>query len=202
MILTLPKVSLDIVLNIFFRIGEIEKMLLELFWSFFKIGLFTFGGGYAMIPLLQAELVERKKWLDDDEIMDYYSIGQCTPGIIAVNVSTFTGYKLQGLKGAITATVGIVSPAWVIITLLAHMINLFFDNPYVVHAFTGIRVVVIALMFDVVLNMWHKNIKSWQQGAIFCAAIALLMFCSVSPVWVVLGAGVIGLATRKGAPTK
>ena len=129
-------------------------MLLELFWSFFKVGLFTFGGGYAMIPLLQAELIERKKWLTEDEIMDYYSIGQCTPGIIAVNVSTFTGYKLKGIAGALVATAGIIAPSLIIIMTLANILNIFFDNPYVVHAFTGIRVVVIALMLDVVFGMW------------------------------------------------
>lgn len=173
-------------------------MLRELFWSFFKIGLFTFGGGYAMIPLLQAELVERKKWLDDDEIMDYYSIGQCTPGIIAVNVSTFTGYKLCGVRGAVVSTLGMVTPSLIIITILANIINLFFDNPYVVHAFTGIRIVVIALMLDVVLNMWRKNISDWWQWIIFAAALGVMFFCSVSPVWVVLGAGLAGLILRRG----
>lgn len=174
-------------------------MLRELFWSFFKIGLFTFGGGYAMIPLLQAELVERKKWLDDDEIMDYYSIGQCTPGIIAVNVSTFTGYKLCGLPGAVVSTLGMVTPSLIIITLLANIINLFFDNPYVVHAFTGIRIVVIALMLDVVLTMWRKNIRDWWQWLIFAVAFGVMLWCAVSPVWIVLGAGLSGLILRKGS---
>lgn len=173
-------------------------MLAELFWSFFKIGLFTFGGGYAMIPLLQAELVERKRWLDEDEIMDYYSIGQCTPGIIAVNVSTFTGYKLRGLPGAIASTFGIVAPSLIIITVLANIIGFFFDNPYVVHAFTGIRIVVIALMLDVVFGMWRKNVSNWQQWLIFAAALGVMFFCAVSPVWVVLGAGVSGLLLRGG----
>ena len=160
-------------------------MLLELFWSFFKVGLFTFGGGYAMIPLLQAELIERKKWLTEDEIMDYYSIGQCTPGIIAVNVSTFTGYKLKGIAGALVATAGIIAPSLIIIMTLANILNIFFDNPYVVHAFTGIRVVVIALMLDVVLGMWKKNIKDKYQWLIFVLAVAVMIFLSLSPVWVV-----------------
>lgn len=173
-------------------------MLRELFWSFFKIGLFTFGGGYAMIPLLRAELVERKKWLDDDEIMDYYSIGQCTPGVIAVNVSTFTGYKLRGMTGAIASTFGIIMPSLIIITLLANIINLFFDNPYVVHAFNGIRIVVIALMLDVVVNMWRSNISDWWQWLIFGAAFIFMFLCAVSPVWIVLSAGLLGLVLRKG----
>lgn len=172
-------------------------MLLELFWSFFKVGLFTFGGGYAMIPLLQAELIERKKWLTEDEIMDYYSIGQCTPGIIAVNVSTFTGYKLKGLAGAVVATAGIIAPSLIIIMTLANILNIFFDNPYVVHAFTGIRVVVIALMLDVVLGMWKKNIKDKYQWLIFVLAITVMIFLSLSPVWVVAGAAAFGLFMQR-----
>lgn len=172
-------------------------MLLELFWSFFKVGLFTFGGGYAMIPLLQAELIERKKWLTEDEIMDYYSIGQCTPGIIAVNVSTFTGYKLKGIAGALVATAGIVAPSLIIIMTLANILNIFFDNPYVVHAFTGIRVVVIALMLDVVLGMWKKNIKDKYQWLIFILAVAVMIFLSLSPVWVVAGAAAFGIFMQR-----
>ena len=172
-------------------------MLLELFWSFFKVGLFTFGGGYAMIPLLQAELIERKKWLTEDEIMDYYSIGQCTPGIIAVNVSTFTGYKLKGIAGALVATAGIIAPSLIIIMTLANILNIFFDNPYVVHAFTGIRVVVIALMLDVVFGMWKKNIKDKYQWLIFILAVAVMIFLSLSPVWVVAGAAAIGLFMQR-----
>lgn len=172
-------------------------MLLELFWSFFKVGLFTFGGGYAMIPLLQAELIERKKWLTEDEIMDYYSIGQCTPGIIAVNVSTFTGYKLKGIAGALVATAGIIAPSLIIIMTLANILNIFFDNPYVVHAFTGIRVVVIALMMDVVFGMWKKNIKDKYQWLIFILAAAVMIFLSLSPVWVVAGAAAFGLFMQR-----
>lgn len=172
-------------------------MLLELFWSFFKVGLFTFGGGYAMIPLLQAELIERKKWLTEDEIMDYYSIGQCTPGIIAVNVSTFTGYKLKGIAGALVATAGIIAPSLIIIMTLANILNIFFDNPYVVHAFTGIRVVVIALMLDVVFGMWKKNIKDKYQWLIFILAAAVMIFLSLSPVWVVAGAAAFGLFMQR-----
>ena len=172
-------------------------MLLELFWSFLKVGLFTFGGGYAMIPLLQAELIERKKWLTEDEIMDYYSIGQCTPGIIAVNVSTFTGYKLKGIAGALVATAGIIAPSLIIIMTLANILNIFFDNPYVVHAFTGIRVVVIALMLDVVFGMWKKNIKDKYQWLIFILAVAVMIFLSLSPVWVVAGAAAFGLFMQR-----
>ena len=181
-----------------FGIAGNIKMLFDLFWSFFKVGLFTFGGGYAMIPLLQAELVERKKWLEEKEIMDYYSIGQCTPGIIAVNVSTFTGYKLAGIKGAIFATLGIITPSIIIILSIANAINIFVDNAYVEHAFNGIRIVVIALIFDVIIKMWQKNIKTKIQMLIFIISLLVALWFSASPVWVVIGAAFVGLLlTRK-----
>ncbi len=174
------------------------KMIFKLFRAFFKIGLFMFGGGSAIIPLLQAELVERKKWLNEKEIMDYYSIGQCTPGIIAVNVSTFTGYKLGGIKGAVASTLGVIMPSLIIIIMIASLINLFLDNQYVMHAFTGIRIAVVALIADVVLSMGRKNIKDRYQFAIFAAVVILMLALSISPVWVICGAGALGLILRRG----
>ncbi|MBR1648307.1 MAG: chromate transporter [Alphaproteobacteria bacterium] len=173
-------------------------MLLELFWSFFKIGLFTFGGGYAMIPLLQSEIVERKNWVSEEEIMDYYSIGQCTPGIIAVNVSTFTGYKLRGIKGAVAATLGIVCPSLIIITALANILNILIENEAVNHAFSGIRIVVIALMADVIINMWRKNIKDFWQFMVFAIAVTAMVFWGASPFWIIIAAAFFGLVLRKG----
>ena len=131
------------------------SVLWNLFTTFFKIGLFTFGGGYAMIPLLSAELAKKKRWTTDEELMDYYSIGQCTPGIIAVNVSTFIGYKLKGVSGAVAATAGMVAPSVVIIIAIANAVSFYMKNEYVAHAFAGIRIVVIALIFDVVLVSGH-----------------------------------------------
>ena len=152
-----------------------------------------------MLPLLEAELIERKGWLSEDEIMDYYSIGQCTPGIIAVNVSTFTGYKLAGFFGAIFATAGLVCPSLVIITVLANILDLVFANEYVMHAFTGIRIVVIALMCDVVINMCRRNITDWFQWVIFAAIVGLMIYMTISPVWVVIGSAILGIILRRGA---
>ena len=168
------------------------SVLWNLFTTFFKIGLFTFGGGYAMIPLLSAELAKKKRWTTDEELMDYYSIGQCTPGIIAVNVSTFIGYKLKGVSGAVAATAGMVAPSVVIIIAIANAVSFYMKNEYVAHAFAGIRIVVIALIFDVVLGMWKKGVGSWFQGIIFCLSLLALAWLSVSPVTVVLAAAVIG----------
>ena len=173
-------------------------MIIKLFMTFFKVGMFMFGGGAAILPLLQAEVVERKKWLSEKEVVDYYAIGQCTPGIIAVNVSTFTGYKLAGVKGAIAATMGIITPSLIIILALAGIISLFLNNEYVLHAFTGIRVVVTVLIADIVLNMCKKNIKDIYQFLIFVGVAVLMLAVSVSPAWVVCGAAVLGLSMRKG----
>ena len=168
------------------------SLLWDLFSTFFKIGMFTFGGGYAMIPLLRAELVIKKKWTDDEEIMDYYSIGQCTPGIIAVNVATFIGYKMKGLIGAIIATIGIVAPSVIIIISLANIINIYMENPYVSHAFAGIRIVVIALILDVVLGMWKKAVGTILQGCIFIVSLLGLIWLSASPVAIVIIAAAVG----------
>ncbi len=172
------------------------SVLWSLFATFFKIGLFTFGGGYAMIPLLQAELVEKKKWVSDEEIMDYYSIGQCTPGIIAVNVATFIGYKMKNVSGAVVATAGIVMPSFLIIIGLANILALYMENRYVAHAFAGIRIVVIALIFDVILSMRKKGIDSLLQGTIFILSMLGLLWLGASPVTVVAAAAFIGLMVR------
>ncbi len=143
------------------------KILAELFITFSKSGCLPFGGGYAMIPLLQAELANKKKWVTDEELMDYYCIGQSTPGIISVNVATFIGYKKGRTTGAVVATAGIIAPSLVIIMSLAHILNLYMDNPYVSHAFAGIRIVVVALIAEAVLGLWKKAITNkWGWGVL------------------------------------
>ena len=174
------------------------RVLFDLFLSFFKIGLFTFGGGYAMLPLMQAELVKKKKWASEEEILDYYSIGQCTPGVIAVNVSTFIGYKLGGAAGALTGLLGIVTPSFIIIILLANVLEFYMDNKYIEHAFAGIRIVVIALIFDVVISLWKQAVSDYVTKIIFLLAIASLIWLSASSVQVVLAALVIGLLLKRG----
>ena len=106
-------------------------MLFKIFFSFFKIGLFTFGGGYAMLPLMRAELVEKHQWITDDELLDYFSVSQCTPGVIAVNVSTFVGHKTGGVFGAVTATSAVVLPSLIIILSIASVLTKYMGNPYV-----------------------------------------------------------------------
>ena len=165
---------------------------LKIFVSFFKIGLFTFGGGYAMVPLFRQELIEKRKYITEDELMDYYSIGQCTPGIIAVNVATFTGYKIQGAKGAVSATFAIVLPSLMIILLLAGILNVLSDNQTVSHAFAGIRLGVIALIGNEVLNLSKKAIKTRYHLFVFGVIAVLLFLFSFSAVEAVLIAAVLG----------
>ena len=121
------------------------KELFDLFWTFCKIGALTFGGGYAMLPLIQREIVENKKWSTEKEILDYYAVGQCTPGVIAVNTATFIGYKLRGIIGGIVATLGVIFPSIVIILIIATFLQNFADLAIVQSAFAGIRVAVVAL---------------------------------------------------------
>lgn len=168
------------------------KMLWDLFFSFFRVGLFTFGGGAAMLPLLQAEFVERRKWVTDSELMDFYSIGQCTPGIIALNTATFIGYKEKGVIGAVAATIGIVTPSLIIILLVASVLRNYVDNEYVVHAFAGIRVVVVALILDAVVRLWKQGVASRFGWALFAVCLLLLILGGFSPVMIVIFAGVAG----------
>ena len=170
------------------------KELWNLFGLFFKIGLFTFGGGYAMLPLLRAEVVEKRKFVTEQELLDLYSIGQCTPGIISINVATYIGYQQKKIWGAVATTLGIVLPSVIIITLLASVLQKFTDNRYVAYAFAGIRVCVAALIADVVYDLAKKNLNNYFAATIFITAMILLVWLDVSAVLLVLLAGMVALA--------
>ena len=147
------------------------KELFDLFWTFCKIGALTFGGGYAMLPLIQREIVENKKWSTEKEILDYYAVGQCTPGVIAVNTATFIGYKLKGIIGGIIATLGVVFPSLIIILIIAAFLQNFADLAIVQSAFAGIRVAVVALIITTVVKLLKSSIKDY-----LCAIVAILAF--------------------------
>ena len=132
--------------------------LLDLYWTFVKIGCVTFGGGYAMLPILEEELANKRNWTNLDELRDYFSIGQCTPGIIALNVSTFIGEKKKGVPGAILASVGFLTGPIVIILVIAAFLKNFADYPVVQHAFAGIRVCVCVLILQAILRLWKKSV--------------------------------------------
>jgi len=174
------------------------KVLWDLFATFFRIGAFTFGGGYAMLSLIQREVVDNKKWATDEEVLDYYAVAQCTPGVIAVNTSTFVGYKQKGVLGAIAATFGVVLPSLIIITAIASALVHFMGYPIVQHIFGGIRVAVAVLIVNAVITMGKKAVKDILCVIIAAVSFAVsLIFPDLSPIFVVLAAAIIGLGTMK-----
>jgi len=169
------------------------KKLFELFITFAKIGGLTFGGGYAMLPILQREVVEKRNWATEEELADYYAVGQCTPGIIAVNVATFIGNNEAGILGGIFATLGVVFPSIVIISLLAGVIQAFAANPYVINAFAGIRVCVCVLILNAVIKLGKSSIKDAPAAVIFLLVFAGAFFLDLSPILYVVAAGAAGI---------
>ena len=177
--------------------------LLSLFLSFAKVGVMTFGGGYAMIPILEREIVENRKWASSEELMDYYAVGQCTPGVIAVNTATFIGYKVAGPAGGVAATLGVVFPSVVIICLIAGILTNFADIPAVKSAFTAIRVCVCVLIFNAVVKLWKGAVKDKAGLVLFLIVFVLSLFFDISPVVFVLFCALAGLAlTRTGVRGK
>jgi chromate transporter len=178
------------------------KDYLDLILTFMKIGSITFGGGYAMLPIIERELVVKKGWATTEEVMDYFAIGQITPGVIAVNVATFIGYKRKGVAGGILTTLGIVLPSLIIISIIAAFLANFADIPQVQHAFAGIRVAVGALILDAVIKLLKGAIKDWK-GIIICLAALILSFVlKASPVILVLAAGLAGFLLYRPRPKK
>ncbi|AEF82422.1 chromate transporter [Leadbettera azotonutricia] len=178
------------------------KGYLSVFLAFLKLGCITFGGGYAMIPVVDRELIKKKGWVTMDEVMDYYTIAQITPGIIAVNLSTFVGYKQKGPLGGILATLGFIIPGVTLITALALFISNFADIPAVQHAFTGIRIAVGALILDTVIKMVKGVFKDIKAILIYAIAFALSAVWNASPMLIVLGAGLVGLAAYRPKKTE
>ena len=175
----------------------------ELFSSFARIGAMTFGGGYAMLPLLEREVVEKHSWATEEELMDYYAVSQCTPGVIAVNTATFIGYKAAGPVGGVIATLGVVFPSLVIITLIAGILTSFADVPAVKSAFAGIRVCVCVLIFNAVLKLWKKAVVDKVTLALFLGVFLLSVFFDISPIVFVVFCAVAGIVvTRMGVKGK
>ena len=174
------------------------KELLELYWTFVRIGMVTFGGGYAMLPILERELVDKRHWTTMDELRDYFSIGQCTPGIIAMNVSTFIGEKKNGVKGAVAASLGFLTGPVILILLIAMFISNFAHLEAVQHAFAGIRVCVCVLILQAVLRLWKSSVVDPVALVIYIVVFALHAFSGVLPVKIpaavlVILAGVAGV---------
>lgn len=179
------------------------KLLWELFYTFVKLGTITFGGGYAMLPIIQREIVEKKKWATDEEVLDYFAIGQCTPGVIAVNTATFIGQKVKGVIGGIVATLGLVFPSFLIILIIAAFITNFADYPIVKNAFAGIRVCVVVLIINAIIKLWKSAVVDKLCFVLFIAVMVLSIVFDVSPIIFVVAASLIGIIVKNlGAKKK
>ncbi len=172
------------------------KILIELFVSFFKVGIMTFGGGISMLPILEKEIVDKKKWATREELLDYYAVGQCTPGIIAVNTATFIGHKKKGTAGGIFSTLGVITPSVIIILIIASFLKNLTDIPFVQSAFNGIRVAVCALVISSVAGLIKKGIKDYIGVIIAIITFMVIAFLSLSPVWIVLMAIITGITVK------
>ena len=169
------------------------KNLFNLYFSFAKIGTFTIGGGLAMMPMMQSELIEKRKWITDEELIDYYAVGQSTPGIVAVNVATFVGYKQMGIIGGIFATLGMVTPSLVIIMILASLINSINDFPIIQKALKGINVAVAALLTSTIINFMKKTIKKFSNAIFMMISFLLVFVFKLPSFWIILFALLIGV---------
>ena len=169
------------------------KNLFNLYFSFAKIGTFTIGGGLAMMPMMQFELIEKRKWITDEELIDYYAVGQSTPGIVAVNVATFVGYKQMGIVGGIFATLGMVTPSLVIIMILASLINSINDFPIIQKALKGINVAVAALLTSTIINFMKKTIKKFTNAIFMMISFLLVFVFKLPSFWIILFALLIGV---------
>ena len=171
------------------------KTCLALFLTFFKIGGFTFGGGHAMIPLIQREAVENKKWITDDDILEIIAIAESTPGPVAINSATFVGYRTAGFWGAVCATFGVVLPSFVIILAIAYLLNSFMEIKAVQYAFRGINAGVLALLFKALWNMYKKSPKGWVSYVVMGGSFLLTAVLKINIFIVIAGCAIFGLVT-------
>ena len=171
------------------------KTLWQVFCSFFKIGAFTFGGGYAMIPLIQNEAVEKRKWVTDDDILEIVAIAESTPGPIAINSATFVGYRAAGVLGSVCATLGVVLPSFVVILALSFVLQQFQEVLAVQYAFRGIRAGVMALLFKALWTMYKKSPKGWPAYVVMAGSFILTTFFDFNVIFVIIGCAVFGLVT-------
>ena len=172
-----------------------KKKLWQVFLTFFKIGAFTFGGGYAMIPLIQREAAEKQKWVTDEDILEIVAIAESTPGPIAINAATFVGYRAGGFIGALCATLGVVLPSFITILAISGVLRIFQENVYVKYAFTGIRAGVLALIVKALWGMYKKCPKNWVSYGVMVSAFVLVALFDVAVLPVLIGCAVFGLVT-------
>ena len=169
------------------------KEILQIYFASARVGLLTFGGGYAMLPILQREVVDAKKWNTEEEILDYYALAQCLPGIIMVNTLAFVGHKKRGKAGAAAAALGAITPPLIIITVIASLLTAFSEVPAVQNAFAGIRVCVSVLILNSILKLWKSSVPDVFCFAIFLAVALLSLLTALSPIVLVLASAALGI---------
>lgn len=182
--------------------NNLIKEFFNIYLIFFKMGAVTFGGGYAMLPILRKEIVEKNNWLKEEEVMDFFAISQGLPGIIAVNVSVFIGYSRAKILGGISAALGVVSPSIIIISIIAMSLSNFEDNMYVKHALAGVSVCVSALIIDSVIAMWKKGVKDLFGVVLFLVIMICMLFTSISPVLLVILSAMSGVLYKNNMLNK
>ena len=170
---------------------------LELFLYFFKIGFYTFGGGWSIVAQIQQEYVQKKGWITDEELLDLTAVAQCTPGVIAVNTATFCGYRTRGFSGALWATLGVLVPPMIIVTIISAFFWSFAEYPWVQHALAGVRACVCALIINSTIRLYRKAVLDLPTFLVFLAVLILAAFVGLSPAILVVGAGLFGLAYQR-----
>lgn len=170
--------------------------IVDLMITFAKIGALTFGGGYSMLPILQREVVEKKKWVTEEEVMDYYAVGQCLPGMIAINTATFVGRKVGGNKGGIVAAVATAFPSLIVIMIIAAFMHNFSEIRAIQNAFYGIRIAVAALIVDAIIKLWKKSMKDVFCYVLYAVALLLSILTELSTVILVVVAIAGGIAIQ------
>ncbi len=175
------------------QIRDNRISLWQLFWTFFKTGLFTFGGGYAMISILEEELVARKKWITSQDMLDMVFIAESTPGVIAVNTATGVGFRTRGVLGAVIATIGVVLPSFVIISVLSYFIRAFSQNTWYRAAFTGIQACVSVLVINAFVKMFGQLERGWFSAILLAAAFDVALFTDFNVIFIIIIGGVLGI---------
>lgn len=173
---------------------EKAQLCVKLFMTFFKIGSFTFGGGFAMIPLIERDVVEKEKWMEYDEFVDMIAVTQCSPGPVAVNSAVFVGYKLAGISGSVATLLGVTLPSFLIILILALFIISQGNHVLLQKFFMGVRPAVVALIFGAGLKMGHKNMKKPFDYSIGAIGLLLLLFINIHPIILIISAAILGIA--------
>ena len=170
-----------------------KRECIDLFWSFFKIGCVLFGGGYTVLPLLQREFSEKRSFATNEELADYFALSQCTPGIIAVNVAVYIGYKRQKAPGALFSALGIILPSFIIITLISSLIFRFSDIPVVAHTFAGLRIAVCVIILNAVIKLIKSGAKNIFYFIVFGISFLAVIIFNISPVFIILSGGILGV---------